>query len=395
MRARVSFLFFLAALLPIHTHGSYTMFQNPDASLPGNGSQPSEREQNGLRGPVRSVEEETIDPAQVLGDGSQVPEMKSWRKIEYDRDGRIVAIRSRGSSRSGGYDGTEWVTRHLYNPAGQLIKVTSGKDDESATETVYHYDEQGRLQSVTNSRQLDNPIAFRYDANGRKRRIAIVQPAAHPPGTGAVSMSADAFFENPERAPNLPDGGTAITLYDANDRPTEVQLHDPAGTLVRRAVRVYDDHGNVTEERHTLDDPLNMIPAKEQSNILSKSGMSAQDLRDQLTKFLGASGDLFSSRYTYDNLGRKTLTVENVFNHADHRTETSYNDHGDVARETSQLSQAPGENEQADGIQSSEVFYSYKYDSKGNWTTKRSTSRSLPDGKPRDSTEVHRTIEYY
>jgi hypothetical protein len=41
------------------------------------------------------------------------------------------------------------------------------------------------------------------------------------------------------------------------------------------------------------------------------------------------------------------------------------------------------------------TLYSYKYDSNGNWTVKRSNSIALPDGHPRDLTEVHRSLEYY
>jgi YD repeat-containing protein len=276
-----------------------------------------------------------------------------------------------------------------------LLKVTFGKEGEPGDETVNHYDNKGRLQSVTDSRRPDNPIAFRYDANGRKTRIAIVKPPDDSSGTRAISMSPDAFFEHPEMAPNLPDGGTAVTLYDASDRPTEVQLHDPAGTIVSRMVRVYDDRGNATEERETMENTLTMIPAKQRGEILSKSGMSAQDLRDQLAKFLGAQGELYSSRYSYDKQGRKTLTIRNVFNHDENRTETSYNEHGDVAKETSRSSQTDIGDEQTDTTYSSEVLYSYEYDSNGNWTMKKSTSRSLPDGQPKTLTEVRRTIEYY
>jgi hypothetical protein len=389
--------FSLAALLPIHIPGSYPMVQNPDANLNEPGSQSSEREQNGLRGQVRSVEEETIYPAHILGDGSQTPEMKRWSKTEYDRDGRIVAIRNRGSSLGGGIYGTEWVTRYLYSPAGLLLKITAGKEGEPPGETINHYDNQGRLESITDSRRPDNSIVFRYDANGRKTKIAIVQPAAYPAGTGAVSSSFAAFFEHPEWVPGLPlpDGGTAITVYDTNDRATEVQLRDPSGTLVSRAFRVYDDRGNVTEEGQTMEDPLKLIPAKVQSDIFSKSGVSAEDLRDQLTRLLGSTGELYSCRYKYDSMGRLAQTISNMFNHAEDRKEASYNDHGDIAREISQSSQTGTGDEQADGIHSSEVLYSYEYDSIGNWTVKKSTSRSLPDGQPRDPTETRRTIEYY
>ena len=392
MQAHLLFPFLLAVLLQVHTHRSYPMFQTPDTNLNGHGSQPSEREQNGLRGPVRSVEEETTYPAQTLGDGSQTAEMKRWRKTEYDRDGRIVAIRWRDSSGGGGY-GAEWATRYIYSPAGLLLKMTSGKEGEPACETINHYDDQGHLQSTTNSRSPGNPILFRYDSEGRKTRVAIVHPADSQPGTGDVSMSIEAFFDDPERAPNLPEGGTAITLYDANDRPTEVQLHDPAGTIVSRTVRIYDDRGNIIEERQTLEDPLRILPSTAKNNILSQSGASAQDLREQLTRFLGTPAETYSCRYEYDKLGRKTRMIRTVFNHAEVRTETSYNDHGDVAKETSidNMDEGNGKTETSQ----SQVIYSYVYDSMGNWTSKKLTSRTLPDGPPSSSSEVRRNIEYY
>jgi hypothetical protein len=206
-------------------------------------------------------------------------------------------------------------------------------------------------------------------------------------------MSIEAFFDHPERAPNLPEGGTAITLYDANDRPTEVQLHDPAGTIVSRTVRIYDDRGNIIEERQTLEDPLRILPATAQNNILSQSGASAQDLREQLTHFLGTPAETYSCRYEYDKLGRKTQMIRTMFNHAEDRTETSYNDHGDVAKETSidKMDDGNGKTETSQ----SQVIYSYVYDSMGNWTSKTLTSRTLPDGSPSSSSEVRRTIDYY
>jgi hypothetical protein len=393
MHAHLSFAFILAMLLPVHTHGSYAMFQKLDTESNGHNPQPSEREQNGVRGPVKSVEEETTDPARTLEDGSQIAEMKSWTKTEYDRDGRIVAIRMRGSSRGSGYDGTEWVTRYIYSPAGLLLKVTSGKEGEPVCETVNHYDDQGRLQSTTNSRSPDNPIIFRYESGGREKRVVIVQPAGNPPETGAVSMSIDALFEHPEKAPNLFDGGSAITIYDANDRPTEVQLHDASGTLVSRTVRTYDDRGNVIEERQTMEDPLRMLPGKTQKAILSQSGMSAQDLREKLATFLGVQGEMYSRRYEYDKQGRKTQMIQTMLNHSEDRTEISYNDHGDVAKEisTSKIDDGNGKAERSQ----SEVMYSYVYDTIKNWTLKKSIFRTLPDGLPSEPSEVHRTIEYY
>ena len=87
-------------------------------------SQLSEREQAGLRGPVKAYVEETTYPPQPLANGKETPEMKRWEKTEYDVDGHVIAKRFRNP------DGSEWVTRFIYSPAGMLLKVTSGKDPE-------------------------------------------------------------------------------------------------------------------------------------------------------------------------------------------------------------------------------------------------------------------------
>ena len=196
-------------------------------------AQLSDREKNGLRGPVRSAVEERTYPAWTDADGKLSPEFKSWGKTEYDRDGRIAETRFRGSSRDHGFDGTESVTRYSYSPAGQLLRKTmqSNKGD-AVGEVIYHYDDQGRLQSITNSKDSKNPIAFHYDANGRKTKVAISKPINLPEGTTAVSRSIQHLFDDQGGMVSSWDGGSTITLYDERDRPIEVQLHDANGALM-------------------------------------------------------------------------------------------------------------------------------------------------------------------
>ncbi len=122
-------------------------------------------------GQVRSVvEEERTYPAWTDADGKLSPEFKSWSKTEYDRDGRIAETRFRGSSRDHGFDGTESVTRYTYsrNRPACFAKTMQNNKGDAVGEVIYHYDDQGRLQSITNSKDSKNPIAFHYDANGRK-----------------------------------------------------------------------------------------------------------------------------------------------------------------------------------------------------------------------------------
>src|SRR5215831_6111641 len=71
----------------------------------GVGNAISDREKAGLRGPVRSVEEEQTYPAWTGADGRLSPEFKTWNKTEYNRDGRVTATWGRNSSREHGMEG--------------------------------------------------------------------------------------------------------------------------------------------------------------------------------------------------------------------------------------------------------------------------------------------------
>jgi len=167
------------------------------------------------------------------------------------------------------------------------------------------------------------------------------------------------------------------------------------GALTGRAFRAYDEQGRVLEEKMMMDDPLTMIPAKEQSRLLQESGEAAQALRDQLTQFLGGS-EMWSVKYTYDTQGRKIQTLRNTFNHIKEEITISYNRQGDVAKETSQDTTSGTGTPEADGTRRGETVYSYQYDTSGNWTVKKTATRELPDGVLKDSGgAVTRTIEYY
>lgn len=356
---------------------------------------PSDREKAGLRGPVRSVVEERTSPAWNGSDGPSIPEIRTWNKTEYDRDGRIAATWWRGWSRDKGMDTTKSITRYTYNAAGQLLRRSFETDRKVVCEVVYGYDDKGRLASITNSKEPDNPIAFRYDANGRRTKIAVAKPIDLPEGTNAVSRSAVHLFDDEGSELTSWEGGSTITTYDELDRPIEVQMHDVNGALTGRAVRTYDELGRVSEEKMMMDDPLTMIPAKEKSKLLQESGQAAQALRDQLTQFLGGS-EMWSVKYTYDTQGRKIQTLRNTFNHIKEKITTSYNQQGGEAKEISQNTTTGTGTPEGDGTRRGETVYSYQYDASGNWTLKKTATRELPDGVLKDSGDVvTRTVEYY
>jgi YD repeat-containing protein len=352
----------------------------------------SDREKAGLRGPVRTCFEETIYPGATTSDGKQIPERKSMYTTEYDVNGHIIVIRIRNS------DGSEWTTRRTYDASGHLLKTISATGGEPSRETGYFYDGQGRLLSTTDSHTPDNPITFRYDECGRKTTVQVSRPEDYRPNTAVAGSP----FEVADRAPNLPGGGSATTIYDEDDRPTEVQVRDTKGKLVSRAVRIYDAQGRVAEERQILENPETMIPADALEKMLEASGASREELREklrgQLTKLMGGQAGPFSVVYSYDAQGRVNQMRRQIFNQ-EHVVETTYNEQGDKATEITRGTQGKGDEEQStpgSGLPSySEVDFSYRYDGHGNWTEQTTSYRSRTNEPFISSTVAHRTITYY
>lgn len=341
----------------------------------------SDREKQGLRGLVKTCVEEHTAPGFTDSTGTKHPEWKNLYTTEYDIAGRIVRTLWRNP------DGSEWGTRHTYDASGHLLRTESGKEGESKTETRYIYDDQGRLETIENG-PSGNPVTFRYDEHGRKTKIQATKSSDYRPNVA----SGGSPFEAADMPPNLPDGGVATTIYDDQDRPTEVQVRDLHGQLLSHAVRIYDKQGRVSDEKQIVDNPEMMIPAEVRKEA-EASGASMDELRSELAKFLGGAQGMHSIAYTYDAQGRITHTHRKVFTEPE-EVETSYNEHGDQAGEITRSSRGgePGESVRP---QYSEAQYSYRYDTHGNWTERTTSYRTSRDGAFQTSTTTHRTLTYH
>jgi YD repeat-containing protein len=267
----------------------------------------SDREKQGLRGPVKSCTEETSVPAISNESGELHRAIRTGHIIDFDSDGRTLARRIVNP------DGSEWVMRNVYDSSGRLLKITSGKrGDNVHDETTYSYDQQGRLEKISDGRR--NPIVFRYDDQGRKTKIAVSRREDYR-ANGAVAGSP---FEVLDDAPNISGGGTSTTTYDEQDRPVEVVVKDSQGQVVNRAVRTYDTQGRVIEEKQILDQPEMMFPPEIRAKLVQESGLCEEELvrelRGKITELMGGKSDPYSVSYTYDSLGRIVHTRRRMFN---------------------------------------------------------------------------------
>jgi hypothetical protein len=266
-----------------------------------------------------------------------------------------------------------------------LLKTVWDTESEPPSEAVYVYDDQQKLQSITHSKNLDNPVTFRYDERGRKTKVQVSRAEDYRPN---VSTPADSPFWSADLPPNLQGGGSALTLYDEHERPTEVQVRDFQGEPISRALRTYDAQGRIAEEKVIHDDLLTIFPVDLRSRILETPGASLEEVREQLKKLMGGQAGPSSVAFNYDSQGRMIQKTRRVFNSVD-RIEITYNEHGDKTLEITRTTQEDKPE------QYSETHISYQYDSHGNWTEKLDSYCSIPGGTLTRSSESRRSLTYF
>ncbi len=338
----------------------------------------SEREQAGLHGPVKSFIEEVILSAWVASDGKEVKGASAGTKMDYDVEGRLIAKLFRNA------DGTVWATRYSYGAAGKLLMVSEGRVGDPAVDSVYAYDEQGRLASIDDG--IKPPITFTYE-HGQKMKKQVARAEDYQAN---VAMSGSPF-QAADRPPNLPGGGTASTTYSEDDRPIEVRVLNAQGELVSRVLRSYDAAGRVSEEKQIVEDPLAMFPADLRARIQQSSDSAVAEVRKQITALMGGHQGFSSVIYTYDDRGRLKETLRQTFNQEDSIV-TTYNEHGDEA--STRTVRAGGTAEQSVSPTNSEERCSYEYDAHGNWTQKIITTLGT-DGSIASTRKVRRILTYF
>lgn len=350
----------------------------------------SDREQRELRGLVKSVIEETTTPGPPGADGNTSPEIRSEFTTEFDPSGRLLLERNKNP------DGSSWVRHNKYDEAGKLLKIASGTEGQALSETIYSYDLLGRQQKIISPDSGKNPISFSYDEAGRKTSIMTSRAEDYR----ANMASGGSPFEATQMLPNLPGGGTATTIYDAQDRAVEVVVRDSNGEIVKRATRKYDEQGRIAEEMQILDNPATMFPPEFRTQMAEQVGVSAdqfmEELSAQIAKFMVGKSP-YSVSYRYDAKGRLKHTRRQIFNQSE-EIETSYNEYGDIESEITRLVR---DEKEADSSavpllpEYSEVRYSYRHDDRGNWIEKTVSYRSSPDGLFQSSSVTQRTLTYY
>lgn len=277
----------------------------------------SDRERAGLRGPVKTCVEE------YQGCSYSVTS-------EYTIDGKLLTCRTVQS------DGSEWISTHIHDANGRLSKIVSAKTGQPELESLYTYDESGRPLSITNNPQRGCRIDFQYNSEGRKTAIQTFTPEALQRFKGGVSVSGSFWNAAVGSGVGVPERGKIMTTYDESGLPTESQILNEGGQVVRRFIRTNDAEGRIIEEKWIGENPslnfLDGIPTEQRAQL---SPEHVQQANETLANIFCRTAEEGMS-YTYDTHGRLATTLLR-FQVLDMTTEISYNEHGDEARKQRKL----------------------------------------------------------
>ena len=226
---------------------------------------------------------------------SYTPE--GWLETVTDAEGHITRYTydRTGSVLTADYAGEQFET-NAYNELGLLTTVTTAEGD-----TLYQYDEAGRLISVTQPN--GETVSYTYDSHGNRTSMT------YPDGK-TVSYTYDEM--NRLVAVKGVDGKTTRYSYDALGRriatdgvkEDTVYVYDAVGNLVSQTTTgklelsfeyVYDLAGRMTQESR----------AENGATLISSY---LYDALGQLTAFTRSDG--LSETYTYDTVGNMTAKTQ-------------------------------------------------------------------------------------
>lgn len=191
-----------------------------------------DRTKRGLRGPVKTVHWE-------------------W----FDWNGKALAI-------------SEWPTRReelTFSPHGDLLEKVSHFGDGNMQQTIFLYDEAGRLHETKwrNPDGSEGRSTCEYDDHGQRidwvgKRATVMYSTengrkvktevSNSAGEAMVFNFTDGFHALNSPSWTIHNAAVVSTFYDQRDRPTEMDFYDKEHLQLSKIVRSYDERGSVKSE---------------------------------------------------------------------------------------------------------------------------------------------------
>ncbi len=345
-----------------------------------------------LRGAVKQCVEETT----FVGTEGTPAQTRSITRT-FSPAGQLIEDRMTQSN------SPDFVTHYSYDAVGRLIHRSSG---DSGRGLAYHYDDRGKLISVTSEAKWPPSTTYEYNGDHLARMVEHWPEIPREPNTAFAAMP----WEKGDVPFPPPSGGTVTTLYDEKERPTGAEVRDADDVLIRRIVRHYDEQGHIAGDELTSEDTntITLPLPKELPDEFAK--MNELQLK-AMSRFMNQALIDSKSSYKYDANGRviEKRVVGGMF--AEQVTTLRYNDHGDITDEISDKVMDPnfgrefGMDDQGNMVpqgppqvvspQHSEGHYEFEYDAQGNWTKKTSAWRSDKNTEFKQLSVTRRTITYY
>jgi len=337
-----------------------------------------DRTKAGLRGPVSVCRlDATVFARGCTGSACDIEpkEQSSWKITRYHRDGRMAQYHQHN------HDGSEWISTYTYD-AGRLREIEIQDAKASVSKTVYHYDERGRLQSVTVRERggaEDILQTFTYDDQNKTK----TQYFDSTPGRAGSAVTCYSV-EGSDVAYSAQGATSMTTVYDAQGRPTETLFHDPQQRPLSRVTLRYDQAGRLVEEMQTTE-MEEALPADMHPRL---SAAQLQSVKTDLG--LADGGQRWKQLHHYDAEGHRVETVLLFGDLGGERKIMAYNQHGDLSEEKSVHNwMLPGIDGQGRIVErsgpsagetlASESRFSYQYDEHGNWIERVVSTRGAPD----------------
>jgi hypothetical protein len=389
------------------------------SALPTEEENNMDRENYGLRGPVKSCVTESREHSDAGGGFVE--------KLDFDSNGRLVSRASRypGQPESSirytfdehgrplseislGEKATTWERLNSYDEAGRLLKITMSGGMLGNLTRTYEYDAEDRVVAIVeNSKRGVSRADFRYE-NGRKTMVKTV-PAQEPGMVAACG--ADMLMESAMSGNyGLPNGGTVTVMFNKDDQPLEARLADQQGVVNTRIVRTYDAEGQIVETRSIMEDPIAMLGVAVPKELAPADAAKLEAMKAAVKRMMGGNRGATSVSYKYDQQGRMIERRSNILGSRDHVQAMAYNEHGDLVSEKTEMSTDPNAvtgvstDEMGNIVETrgegppamnSESKFEYLYDSFGNWTEKTSYVKTSPEEEFKRTMVMRRTITYY
>jgi len=339
----------------------------------------TDRQREGLRGPVKSVHVETA--AFEERDGQIVEKRWLSYSTTFNKDGWIIEQVNRNP------DGSEWRTINDYSDAGKLQTIRAyDASSLPGSEVKYIYDDELRLISEQHHNPdgtITTPTRYAYD-QGRKVKIEDFD------FSGESNVCID--VEGTNTGISAAGAKRVETHYNDQGDAVAITMFDSDGMVVRRIEIVRDAFGNPLEEIQYVGDvfPLGSC-ASGSCSTEEVAGLTEEQkaaVAKEIAQLFSPGTPMSNHVHRYDMKGRlveSKLTMMGL--EASHQT-YAYDDAGNKCEEMSY---------NQDGTVQNKASFRRDYDEHGNWIKEIVSTASSSDAEFGVSTPVQvtrRTITY-